>query len=250
MAKYKSLIFVFITTLFYFPSSLAKTYTVGISDPYAPYILESPSNMYYGFDISVMNKVCEELEISCTYKQMHFDELLPSIENGSIDFSISAITITKDRQKKINFTMPYAPSHARYAVHKNKVAYYKTMNQSHLSHKRVGVVTGTVYHSYMESLHLPDTKVLLFENSYDQISALLDDKIDILITDNQAAQWWQAKTSHTIITVGEPFSVGKGLGIAVSKEYAHYLSNFNQAITALKRLKMYQLLKAEYLLAR
>lgn len=247
MNKVRALFALILFSFLNFQPALAMTFKVGISEPYAPYILKSDPNMHYGFDISFMDMLCKVLDVKCVYKEMLFDQLLSAIEKEEIDLAISAITITDYRQKKVQFTLPYAVSNGRYAIHKDNFNEKLNVDNDYLKNKRIGVTSGTIYHWYINTLDIPGIKVLSYGNDFDQISALLNKKIDILVTDNQSALWWQGKTSNMIRVIGHDFSVGNGLGIAVSKKNIQYLDRINQAIMAIKNSTDYQTLKIEYL---
>src|SRR5699024_4720013 len=41
------------------------------------------------------------------YKNIGWDPLFPAVNNGEVEFAVSSITITEDREKEFDFTDPY-----------------------------------------------------------------------------------------------------------------------------------------------
>ena len=48
-----------------FAAQAAETLTIGTEATYAPFEFTNDKNEIVGFDIDVMNKLCEEMKVSC-----------------------------------------------------------------------------------------------------------------------------------------------------------------------------------------
>ena len=79
-------------------------------NPYSSPFVMRGNHQIYGFDIAMMDKLCEIINRDCQYVMMNFDQIIPSIMNKNVDLGISDITITLERAKLVNFTMPYMTS--------------------------------------------------------------------------------------------------------------------------------------------
>ena len=60
-----------------------------------------------GIDIDIVNAIAEELGIEVEFKNYGWEPLFPAVDNGEVDFAVSSITITEERQKSHDFTDPY-----------------------------------------------------------------------------------------------------------------------------------------------
>src|SRR5512141_1690873 len=60
-----------------------------------------------GFDIDLMNAIAKNQGFEVEYKNTPFDSVLAGIGTCQFDAAISAITITEERGKKMNFSSPY-----------------------------------------------------------------------------------------------------------------------------------------------
>lgn len=222
----------------------ALSLTVGTTEFYPPYIMKSVNQKMYGFDISVMNKLCSLLQIQCKYKQMRFRDLLTAIMNNEVDLAISSLVITPERLKRIHFTVPYAPSNGGYLSAKNNNIVISEPTQ--LTNLRIGIQNGTVYTKYIRSLNIKNTKVITYSSQYEQIDALNKNQIDIMVTDYQIAVWWSNSLPQQVRLAGKPFNSGNGLGIAVSEKNVGYLNEINAAILRLKKTNIIQKLNNQY----
>lgn len=207
-------------------------FTVGVTEYYPPYVMKSGNERVYGFDISLMNRICKLLQISCQYKQMPFNALLPSVMNGEIDAAISALIITNEREEQIRFSIPYMASYARFITRSDTPT--PVVTKAILENNKIGVQTGTIYIDYIASLGLKNAQINYYGTENEQVEALNKKIIDFIITDNQTALWWSNNMHGVIALAGKPIPVGKGVGIAFAAKNAKYVKNFNDAILKLK----------------
>ena len=81
--------------------------TVGSDIAYAPIeFFEAGSDVPVGVDIDIGEALAGELGVTIEWQDLGFDPLIPAIEAGQIDIILSAMTITEERQLRINF-IPY-----------------------------------------------------------------------------------------------------------------------------------------------
>jgi ABC-type amino acid transport substrate-binding protein len=83
-----------------------KELVVGVSPDYPPFAFEY-RNELIGFDIDLIRAISERLNYNLVLKKMDFDELLPALENKTIDLVASSVTKTVDRSEKFEFSHPY-----------------------------------------------------------------------------------------------------------------------------------------------
>ena len=87
------------------PMQKAKL-TVGINAEFAPFEYYEGEELK-GFDIDLMNYIGERIGFDVEFVNMSFDKLIPAVVNGEVNCAISAITVTEEREKIVDFTTPY-----------------------------------------------------------------------------------------------------------------------------------------------
>jgi polar amino acid transport system substrate-binding protein len=80
---------------------------------YRPYEFRDASGEIIGLDIDLARKIFEEgLGLKTTFTDLDFSGLLASLLTKKCDFIISGITITQERIKRFDFSIPYSEASA------------------------------------------------------------------------------------------------------------------------------------------
>src|SRR5499425_1297838 len=76
---------------------------------YRPYEFRDQSGQIVGLDIDLARKMFEEgMGIKCVFTDLDFSGLLAALLTRKTDFIISGITITQDRAKRFDMSIPYS----------------------------------------------------------------------------------------------------------------------------------------------
>ena len=103
-----------------------------------PFVMQGASEQFYGFDIKVIEYVCEKINRKCEYVPMAYHDLLPTLIEEKADIAIGGIIITFKRARTVHFSTPYLMSEGQFIARENvdiKPPYH--INQ--LSGKRIGI---------------------------------------------------------------------------------------------------------------
>jgi polar amino acid transport system substrate-binding protein len=83
---------------------------IGLSPDYAPYEFHSTASgkdKIVGFDVTMDKLIAKRLGVKLKLVQMSNDALLSALESGKVDLVVSGITPTPERDKMVDFTVPY-----------------------------------------------------------------------------------------------------------------------------------------------
>lgn len=64
-----------------------------------------------GFDVDMMQAVCDYLGYELQIQNMSFESVLPAVANGTADVGVAGLSITPAREKKVLFSDFYAVTH-------------------------------------------------------------------------------------------------------------------------------------------
>lgn len=80
---------------------------VGTDAAYAPMEYIDDKGEIVGIDIDIVNAIAEEMGVEVEFKNTGWDPLFPAVNNEEVDFGVSSITITEEREKEFDFSDPY-----------------------------------------------------------------------------------------------------------------------------------------------
>ncbi len=103
-------------------SVFADTLKIGSETVYPPFeFLDAETGKYAGFDIDLIDAIAKEAGFEPKIYSMGLDALIPALMSDTIDVAISALTITPERAKKVDFTKPYYESGLTIMTHKENM---------------------------------------------------------------------------------------------------------------------------------
>lgn len=84
-----------------------KTYRVAMNAAFAPFQWIDSDGKIIGFEIDLMDEMAKEGNFKVQYINTPWDGIFATLASGDNDVLSSAITITEDRKKTMDFTDPY-----------------------------------------------------------------------------------------------------------------------------------------------
>ncbi len=135
------------------------TLSIATDASYAPFeTVNTTTNQIEGFDIDLMNEIGKELGLNVTYTNQAFDGIILAVQTKKFDGSISAFTITAERQKTIDFTKPYYENRGQAIAIKTGSTDIAAL--ANLTGKKVGVQSGTVGQTEIMNLTIDNKTVV------------------------------------------------------------------------------------------
>ena len=186
--------------------------TVCTDTPYAPFEFKR-NGQDVGFDIEMAQLVADRLEVRLDVVDVDFDEITSgdALNAGTCDMAVSAITISGERARVVDFSSSYFSAKQVLVVAPES----GIQNIDDLGGKRVAVQRGTTGDAYVRDhapadvdiVRLPDlTAVRYAAESGDVVAAVIDNPVVPRIL--RATKFKQVQEFHT----------GENYGIAVKKD--------------------------------
>ncbi len=182
-----------------------------------------------GYDIDFINAVAEEAGIEIEIRNTAWDGIFAALANGECDAVISSVTITEDRKKTMDFSIPYINAGQVLVVGKKCSA--KTL--ADLAGKEVGAQIGTT-----GAIQISNSDAVL--KTYDELGFAVEDlangRIDGIVADAPTAADFLLQNESNkkkLKIVGEPFT-DEYYGIAVKKGNTEVLDLINKGIKAVQ----------------
>ena len=82
---------------------------VGMST-FVPWVMRNKSGDFIGFEVDVAREVAKDMGVELVIVPTQWDGIIPALLSGKFDVIIGGMSITPERNLKINFSTPYAQS--------------------------------------------------------------------------------------------------------------------------------------------
>jgi polar amino acid transport system substrate-binding protein len=197
-----------------------------------------------GFDIDLMNAIAQKEGFTVEFKNTPFDSVLAGISTCQFDAAISAITITEERKKQMNFSDPYIAAGQIITVRNDNNS---ISTPADLKGKKISVQLGTT--GEIEAKKIDGATVKPFDTVDLAFLELVNGQVDAAIVDNPTTLVYVNKFKDKIKTVGQPFT-DENYGIAVCKKNTDLQTKINAALAALKSDGTIQKLQDKWLSAK
>lgn len=92
------------------------TLTIAMEGTWEPWTYRDQDGNLTGFDVELGRLVAEGLGLKADFREMAWEKVLESVENGSCDIAINCIGYTEERAQKYAFTDPYLYTEAALVV--------------------------------------------------------------------------------------------------------------------------------------
>ncbi|MGI5173129.1 transporter substrate-binding domain-containing protein [Treponema sp. OMZ 840] len=83
-----------------------KTVKLGTESAFPPFEYVE-GNELVGFDITLSHYIAKTYQAKLETVDMAFDSLIPALASGAIDFIAAGMTVTEERKKNVDFSIPY-----------------------------------------------------------------------------------------------------------------------------------------------
>lgn len=196
-------------------AALADTLVVATNPEFPPFeYVEGDTAV--GLDIDLAAEIAKDLGMDLQVDSMAFDSIIPAIQSGKADITITGMTITDERKLTIDFSEPYYNAKQACIV---KVGGAVTDGET-LKGCMIGVQTGTTG-DYAAEDYTDTDKVQRYSKALDAVLELAGGKIDAVIVDAPVAANILAAMNNSELQVLDNIEFGDefyGVGIAKGKE--------------------------------
>lgn len=150
--------------------------TIGIDPSFPPFQSELEGELE-GFEIDLLYAIAEASGIEVELEAIPFEDMISALEAGTIDATMSAMTITSERAERVDFSRPYFQSGLAIVVPSLEE---EITSVEDLQGKRIGAQSGTTGFAKASEV---DGEVVAFQDSISALQALANGEVDAVIND-------------------------------------------------------------------
>ena len=178
-----------------------------------------------GIDAEICKPVAEKLGKKFSAETVDFDSVIPAVISGKADLAAAGITVTEDRKKNVDFSVPY--------VKTGIVVIYKKSNPftsvDQLKGKRIGVQGGTTSETFvLEQLKQEPERT---KSPAEACASLKAGRCDFVIADIDPAK--NCVKGEADLALSD-FITSEEYAIAIKKGRPELLATVNAVIAELK----------------
>ena len=178
-----------------------------------------------GIDVEICRAVAKKLNRPFKAETVDFDSVIPAVISGKADLAAAGITVTEDRKKNVDFSIPY--------VKTGIVVIYKKSNpfkdKDQLKGKKIGVQGGTTSETFvLEQLKQEPERS---KSPAEAVAALKSGRVEFVIADIDPAK--NCVKGEADLALSD-FITSEEYAVAIRKGQPELLKAINETITELK----------------
>lgn len=211
--------------------------TVGSDVAFPPFEFEDEKTQeIVGFDVDLIKEIGKRIGLQVKIQPAAFDTIIQALNARKFDCVVSAMTITDERKKQVDFSDPYIDSNQSLAVKSGS----PIKSVEDLKGKVVGVQRGTT--GELKAQEIKEKYGIKEVKSYDDTLMAFEDlkagRIDAVINDYPVTAYLVKKDPSFKIVTEIP--TGEKYGIAVRKDSKALLKAINKALADMKKDGTYE----------
>ena len=191
-----------------------RVLVVGSDTTYPPFETVNEAGEIVGFDIDVLNAICERVNCVAQFQTTAWDGIFAALANGEFDVVASGVTITEERDQVVDFTDTYFSVDQAIAVKVEDEGL--TLEDFTGSDRVLGAQNGTTTAIVGEQLVGRD-RLQLYDDFNAAVLALINGDVDGVIIDDVVADEFVQQYAGQIAVGIRGVESGDNLGFAVQE---------------------------------
>lgn len=197
-------------------------------DTFKPWAMKDKNGDYIGFEIDVAKRLAADMGVEVEFVPTKWSGIIPALLTGKFDIIIGGMSITPQRNLKVNFSLPYEFSGMSIVANKEKAPGRTSLAQFNTPDTTIAVRLGTTAAEAAKNF-LPKAKKLFFDEESQTIQELLNNRVDALVASNPLPMTLSTEYGDKLyLPLSDAFSE-EPISFAVRKgdlDYLNWLNNW------------------------
>lgn len=227
------------------PQEVQPHYIIGVDEDFPPFTSKDSGGNFSGLDIDAARWIAEKKGFQVQFVAIPWDNIVPSLEGGTIDIIWSGMTISDERQAKVNFSQPYYAVNQSIAIRAGSPVTMQDLSDGRL---RIGVQAGSteaewVIKNLIRTGKMPASNLSQYPNITTLTNNLEKGSVDASII--QAPSQQRAISGRSLEIIGTTPSQDL-YAVAVRKTNPELLTIIDNGLLQLMKDPYWQQLKQKY----
>ncbi len=209
----------------------------GVKTDFPPFGFLDKKGVNKGLDIDIVRVLSKEL-----FGNEHAVEFVPAtsenritlLSSGKVDLLAATLTITEERKREVDFSIPYFITGQTILVRGNS----KITKYQDLAGKKVATIGGSTGDIAIGEM-VPDAERIEFKTNFEALQALKERRVEAFVQDFVLLFNLLQKNPKLKMASLQPFRPGQ-FGLAVRKGDQEWLNFINATLTKIKKTGEYE----------
>jgi len=196
-------------------------------DVFVPWAMKDKKGELIGFEIDIAKKLAEDMGVKVEFIPTKWSGIIPALITGKFDVLIGGMTITTQRNLKVNFTRPYYYTEQGLMAHKKKAAGFK-VSDFNRSDVTIAARLGSTA-AIAAKQRFPKAKLRLFDDEPAAVQELRNGNVHAMVSAQPLPSSMAIEYPDTIMVYDEVMML-EAIGIGVRKGDSDTLNLINNWI--------------------
>ncbi|BCR03778.1 amino acid ABC transporter substrate-binding protein [Desulfuromonas versatilis] len=201
---------------------------VGLEPAYMPFELTNQKGEIIGFDVDMAKRMAKAMGVELELVSTAWDGIIPALLTKKFDIIMSGMTVTQERNLKVNFADPYIVVGQTILVRKDLAGQIKSYKDLNDAKYKVVSKLGTTGEQAVKRM-IPKATYISFETEQEGVMELVNGKADAFVYDLPYCATAMAQRGEgKLVFLDQPFTY-EPLAWAVRKgdyDFINWLNNF------------------------
>ena len=230
-------------------AAAADPVRVGIAaEPYPPFSAPDAAGNWVGWEIDIINAVCEAAELECEITPTAWDGIISALVSGRIDAIMASMSITEDRLQTIAFSDPYYNTPT---VIVGQRGMEMDATPEGLAGMVLGVQVSTIHQTYAQTYFEGETEIRTYQTQDEANQDLASGRIDATQADSLAMEDFLNSDAGACCELKGAVAhdeaiLGAGVGVGLRQGDDELRDQFNAGIAAILENGTYDEITSRY----
>ncbi len=207
-----------------------KTIRIATEGAYPPFNFTNADGSIGGYDVDVANALCEQMQAKCEIVAQDWDGIIPGLLAQKYDAVVAGMSITPERQEKVDFTEPYFANTMVWLTDTNG-----SFDPLAIKSLNLGGQRSTTPGAYLQDNYegKDGNTVQLYDNYDNAYLDLKSGRSDAVLAEKVSAKSWLKDNPEGFGIVGDEIDNNDNIAIAVRKGDS-LRDDFNKALSEIR----------------
>lgn len=207
-----------------------KTIRIATEGAYPPFNYTNADGTIAGYDVDVANALCEQMQAKCEIVAQDWDGIIPGLLAKKYDAVVAGMSITAERQEKVDFTEPYFANTMVWLTDTKG-----SFDPQAIKGLNLGGQRSTTPGAYLQDNYegKEGNTVQLYDNYDNAYLDLKSGRSDAVLAEKVSAKAWLKDNPEGFGIVGDEIDNDDNIAIAVRKDDP-LRDEFNKALAEIR----------------